>query len=163
MTRLITVIIYLVAALNFVFGLFFFITLHDPIAELEPVMGQTFGFWLVAYSLLLLVVARRFEHDVTWLVIPILLEGFNDLHNVYEAYNVLARIPGHRDNGIFVPLVIDTVVIAILLIGYIRLRRSHPGQAALWWTSGRGLNLEDEVHLDDQGSLHCSGGQPHRG
>jgi hypothetical protein len=127
---LITVFVYLVAGLNLVFGLFFFIALHDPIAQLEPVMGQTFGFWLVAYSLSLLVVARRFAHDVTWLLIPILLEGSNDLHNVYEAYNVLASIPGNRDNGIFVPLVFDTVVVAILLIGYIRLGGSHAAQAA---------------------------------
>ena len=39
----------------------------------------------------------------------------------------MAGVPGHRDDGIFVPLVIDSVVIVMLLIGYIRLRGSDAG------------------------------------
>jgi len=40
------------------------------------------------------VVARRFAHDRTWLLIPLLLDGFNDVHNVFEVYNVVAGVPG---------------------------------------------------------------------
>lgn len=124
MRRFVQVVLYVQMALLAFAGIVGFLTHRFPIAAKEQALARQVGFLLLAYVVILWVVARFWQKETRLLLIPIILETSGLLHHGFDALITSANLlPAPSASDIYVPLVASVIFLILYLVGYASLRR----------------------------------------
>lgn len=88
-------------------------------ADIEPINARKVAAFAFAFAITLVLVARQFENDIKWLLIPIFVTGTNLIDSVFEF-----GIRGDYIN-FMPPLIMESLFILIYIVSYIKINRKN--------------------------------------